>query len=112
MKTKLIITVTSAILVLASGSFIGIKNSSKKPVDKNINVEVYKTASYIAPAYANTFATLEVTIVRVNGKKKDTAFQHMGPAYPLGDRLQLPGAGVHRADHHVRQEAAAAAGRA
>ena len=61
MKTKLIITVTSAILVLASGSFIGIKNSSKKPVDKNINVEVYKTASYIAPAYANTFATLQQT---------------------------------------------------
>jgi hypothetical protein len=85
MKTKLIITVTSAILVLTSGSFIGIKNSIKKPVDKNINVEVYKTASYIAPAYANTFATLEVTIVRVNGNKKDTAFQHIFQPKELKD---------------------------
>jgi hypothetical protein len=76
MTTKLLITVTSAILVLTSGSFIGIKNSTKKHVNKNISVEVYKTASYVSPAYANTFATLEVTVVRVNGNKKDTAFRH------------------------------------
>ncbi len=76
MTTKLIITVTSALLVLTSGSFFSIKSSAKKPVNKNVNVEVYKTASYISPAYANTFATLEVTVVRVNGNKKDTAFQH------------------------------------
>jgi hypothetical protein len=76
MKTKLIITVTSAILVLTSGSFIGLKSSDKKSIDKQVNVEVYKTASYVSPAYANTFATLEVTVVRINGKKKDTAFQH------------------------------------
>jgi len=76
MTTKLIITVTSALLVLTSGSFFSIKHSAKKPVDKNVNVEIYKTASYVSPAYANTFATLEVTVVRINGNKKDTAFQH------------------------------------
>ena len=76
MTTKLIITVTSALLVLTSGSFFGMKHSVKKPVDKNVNVEIYKTASYVSPAYENTFATLEVTVVRVNGNKKDTAFQH------------------------------------
>src|SRR4051812_14844122 len=76
MTTKLIITVTSALLVLTSGSFFGIKNSAKKPVDKNVNVEIYKTASYVSPAYANTFATLQVTVVRVKGNKKDIAFQH------------------------------------
>ncbi len=76
MTTKLIITVTSALLVLTSGSFFSVKHSAKKPVDKNVNVEIYKTASYVSPAYANTFATLEVTVVRVNGNKKDTAFQH------------------------------------
>ena len=62
--------------MLTSGSFIGLKSSDKKSIDKQVNVEVYKTASYVSPAYANTFATLEVTVVRINGKKKDTAFQH------------------------------------
>ena len=76
MTTKLIITITSAILVLTSGGFFGTKHLTKKTVDKNINVQVYKTASYVSPAYANTFATLEVTVVRVSGNKKDTAFQH------------------------------------
>ena len=76
MTTKLIITLISALLVLTSGSFLSIKHSAKKPVEKSVNVEIYKTASYVSPAYANTFATLEVTVVRVNGNKKDTAFQH------------------------------------
>jgi hypothetical protein len=76
MTTKLIITVTSALLVLTTGSFFSTKNSTKKTVDKNVNVEIYKTASYVSPAYENTFATLQVTVVRVNGNKKDTAFQH------------------------------------
>ncbi len=76
MKKKLIITLTSAALILVSGSFFGMQSFKEKQVSKNINVEVYKTASYISPAYANAFATLKVTIVRVNGNKKDTAFQH------------------------------------
>jgi hypothetical protein len=76
MKKKLIITLTSAALILVSGSFFGMTNFEEKPVSKNISVEVYKTASYVSPAYANAFATLEVTVVRVNGNKKDTAFQH------------------------------------
>jgi hypothetical protein len=76
MKTKLIITITSAILVLTSGSFISLKNSTAKPVSKNINVEVYKTASYVSPAYADTYATLQVTVVKVHGNKKDITWQH------------------------------------
>ena len=85
MKTKLIITVTSAILVLTASSFYSIKNFTKKPVNKNINVAVYKTASYVSPAYANSFATLEVTVVRVNGSKRDTAFQHIFQPKELKD---------------------------
>src|SRR5664279_2286261 len=75
MKRKLIIIATA--LILISGSlFFALGNSSEIPVSKDINVEVYKTASYVSPAYANTFAILEVTVVRVRGNKRDTAFQH------------------------------------
>ncbi len=77
MKKKLIIIIATA-LVLLSGSylFFGQQVFSSAPVNKNINVEVYKTASYVSPAYANTFATLQVTVVRVKGNKRDTAWQH------------------------------------
>ena len=74
MNTKLIITVSA--VLLSAACLFGKNLFSEKPVDKNINVEVYKTSSYVSPAYANTFATLEVTVVRVKGNKKDTAFQH------------------------------------
>ncbi len=84
MKKKLIITATA--LLLGALSFLFSKNMvSEKPVSKNINVEVYKTASYISPAYANTFATLEVTVVRVNGNKRDTAWQHIFQPKELKD---------------------------
>ena len=41
--------------------------------------------SYVSPAYATTFATVEVTIVRVNGNKRDTAFQHIFQPKQLKD---------------------------
>ncbi len=75
MKTKLIITVTAAAMLVVSSSFFVVKHS-EKPVTKNINVEIYKTASYVAPVYADTYATLRVSIVKINGKKRDTAWQH------------------------------------
>ncbi len=75
MKKKLIITASA--LLLGALSFLFSKNRyAEKPVNKDIHVEVYKTASYISPAYENTTATLQVIVVRINGNKKDTAFQH------------------------------------
>src|SRR5262249_694951 len=58
---------------------------------KNINVEVYKDASYVSPAYANTYASLQVTVVRVHGNQRDTAWQHtFAPKqlseYPASDK--------------------------
>jgi len=76
MKHKLIIIATALVLVSASCLFFTQNNTYEAPVSKDINVEVYKTASYVSPAYANTFATLQVTVIKVNGNKKDTAFQH------------------------------------
>ncbi|MEP6682044.1 MAG: hypothetical protein ABJA35_02245 [Parafilimonas sp.] len=74
---KKILIITTAIILSVSTYFLfSEKMYAEQPVNKDINFEVYKTASYISPAYANTFATLEVTVVRVRGNKKDTAFQH------------------------------------
>lgn len=94
MKHKSIIITTALALVSASCLFFAHNNSSETPVSKDINVEVYKTASYISPAYANTFATLQVTIIRVNGNKKDTAFQHTFQSkelkdYPASDKPMI-----------------------
>jgi len=101
MKRKLIITTASALL-LSALSVLFSKNftAAEKPIDKDINVEVYKTASYISAAYANTFATLEVTVIRVKGNKKDTAFQHTfepkelkdypGSDKPLVQKITIP----------------------
>ena|SRR5205809_1225176 len=76
MKKKLSIIATALVLISGSGFFFAQHVTSAKPVSKDINVEVYKTASYVSPAYANTFATLQVTVVRIKGNKKDTAWQH------------------------------------
>jgi hypothetical protein len=75
MKKKLIITASAlslcALCLLPAKIFY-----AGKPVNKNINFEVYKNASYVSPAYAHAFATLQVTIVRVKGNKKDTVWEH------------------------------------
>ena len=76
MKKKLVIIATALVLVSGSGFFAAQHVSPSASVSKNINVEVYKTASYISPAYNNTTAALQVTVVRVRGAKRDTAFQH------------------------------------
>ena len=75
MKKTLIIT-TLALLITAAWWLINRNEKPTNTVSKNINVEVYKNASYISPAYKNTFATLQVTIVRVNGKERDIVWQH------------------------------------
>jgi hypothetical protein len=91
MKQKLIITVTAAAILVVTGSFLSVKHFSEKPVTKNINVEIFKTASYVSPAYSDTYATLHVSIVKVHGKKRETAWQHdFEPKqlkdYPASDR--------------------------
>lgn len=74
---KKILIIATVILITASGYCVFAKEMfAEKPVSKNINVEVYKTSSYAAPVYANTTATLQVTVVRVKNGKRDTAFQH------------------------------------
>lgn len=75
MKKKLIIA-TAILLLGSSYCFFGQHISSEKPVSKNINVEVYKTSSYVSPVYEDTYATLHVTVIKVNGNKRDTAWQH------------------------------------
>jgi hypothetical protein len=100
MKRKLIITTASALLLSALSVLFSKNFTAEKPVSKDINVEVYKTASYISAAYANTFATLEVTVIRVKGNKKDTAFQHIfqpkelkdypGSDKPLVQKITIP----------------------
>lgn len=75
MKKKSII-ITGILLSGVSVCFFGQKTSADKPVSKNINVEVYKTSSYISPAYKDAYATLEVTVVKINGDKRDTAWKH------------------------------------
>ncbi|MEP6465636.1 MAG: hypothetical protein ABJB05_05000 [Parafilimonas sp.] len=73
---KILIIATATLLAAGVFCLFGNKMNTEQTVSKNINVEVYKTTSYISPAYANAFATLEVTVIRVKGNKRDTAFQH------------------------------------
>jgi hypothetical protein len=91
MKKKLVIIATALTLLSGSGLFFAQHLPSSASVSKNINVEVYKTASYISPAYNNTTAALQVTVIRVRGDKRDTAFQHTFQPkelkdYPASDR--------------------------
>jgi hypothetical protein len=93
MKKKLIIG-TALALFIGSGLFFGEAAFNQKAVNKDINVEVYKDASYVSPAYADTYASLEVTVVRVHGNKRDTAWQHtFAPKqlseYPSADKPLL-----------------------
>ena len=76
MKKRLIIIAAALIFLSGSGFFYAQQTTAEKPISKSIDVQVYKTASYVSPAYANTTATLEVTVVRVKNGKRDTAWQH------------------------------------
>ena len=99
MKRKLIIT-AAALLVSALSVLFSKDLFSEKPVTKDIDVTVYKTASYVAPVYESTFATLEVTIIRVTGNKRDTAWQHTfqpkqlkdypGSDKPMIEKITIP----------------------
>jgi hypothetical protein len=71
---KLIITVTFFISGLG---FLYYHQPPKEvSVSKNIDVEVYKTSSYVSPVYAKSTAQLEVTVVRIKNNRKDTVWQH------------------------------------
>lgn len=76
MKQKLIIATSALVMMICSAYVVVNKRTATQPINKNINVEVYKTASYLSDAYADTYATLQVTVVKVNGVKRDTAWQH------------------------------------
>lgn len=82
---KIIIISTSLLLTAGAYCFFAKQSTVETPVSKNINVEVYKTTSYISPVYENSTATLEVTVVRVKGDKRDTAFQHTFQPMQLKD---------------------------
>ncbi len=85
MKRTLIIC-TAALITTACSVFYFIKDTEPVPsVNKNISVEVYKTASYISPAYSNSTASLEVIIVRVKNNIKDTVWQHSFEPIELKD---------------------------
>ncbi len=73
---KISITIATTMLVIITTGFISYKTSTVKKINKNINVEVFKDASYNAPIYADAFATINITVIKVNGNKKDTAFTH------------------------------------
>jgi len=90
MKTKLILG-TALSLFVVLGPIVAKHFSSTQPISKDINVEVYKNASYVSPAYSDTYATLQVTVVRVHGNERDTAWQHtFAPKqlseYPASDK--------------------------
>jgi hypothetical protein len=99
MKKTLIIT-TLALLVTAAWWLINGNDKPANAVSKNINVEVYKNASYISPAYKNSFATLKVTVVRVNGKERDIVWQQTykptelkdfpGVDKPMTQKISIP----------------------
>ncbi len=76
MTTKLIITATALSFISIIGLFTSKKITEANTVSKSINMEVYKTSSYVAPVYKNTTATLEVTVLRVKHNKRDTVWQH------------------------------------
>ena len=76
MNTKLIIAATALSLLSATGFFFAKKVNSTTSVSKNIDLEVYKTASYVSPAYANATASLEVIVVKVKNNQRDTIYQH------------------------------------
>jgi hypothetical protein len=76
MKKFIIISASLLLTAVAYCFFAKQSTTTETAVNKNINFEVYKTASYISPVYENSTATLEVTVVRVKGNKRDTAFQH------------------------------------
>lgn len=75
MKKYLIIT-TAALITAGLICFFTKQSTTETAVNKDINLEVYKTASYVSPVYENSFATLKVTVIRIKGSKKDTAFQY------------------------------------
>ncbi len=99
MKKTLIIAIL--VLLTAAAWWLINKNAdTKNSVSKNINVEVYKNASYISPAYKNTFATLQVTVVRVHGKHRDIVWQqtykptelkdYPGVDKPMTQKISIP----------------------
>ncbi len=73
---KISIIIAAAMLIIITTGFISYKNFTVKKVNKNINVEVFKDASYNAPVYADAYATINITVIKVNGSKRDTAFTH------------------------------------
>lgn len=76
MKRTLFISAT-AFITAACSIFYFVKNTETAPTtNKNINVEVYKTASYVSAAYSNTTASLQVTVIRVKKNVRDTVWQH------------------------------------
>ena len=83
MKKKLIIVAAALMLASSSGLLIASNALKEIAVNKNINVEVYKTASYISPVYDNTTASLEVTVVKVKDGKRNIVWQHSYKATEL-----------------------------
>ena len=75
MKKKLNIITASILLGVLAFSFTQHKTFSNL-VNKDINVEVYKAASYVSQAYAHAYVSLEVIVLRIRGNKRDTAWQH------------------------------------
>jgi len=98
MKKKLIIG--AALILLAGSGFFAKSHFTAAPVSKDINVEVYKNASYVSPVYADTYASLQVTVIRVHGNQRDTAWQHTfapkqlsqypGSDKPLLQKISIP----------------------
>lgn len=91
---KIAMIITAALILVTIVCFLSKDYFAAKPVSKNIDVEVYKTASYVSPAYSDAYATLEVTVVKVSGNKRDTAFQHtFAPKqlkdYPASDKPMI-----------------------
>mgnify|MGYP000856855724 CR=1 FL=1 len=75
MKKIIIIASIAAAALLICG-FSGMGNLFAKEEVKDINLSVYKTASYDAPAYKDAYASLNVTVYRIKGNKKELLWKH------------------------------------
>lgn len=84
MKKIIIITSLAAASLLVC-AFTGIGNLFGKEEVRNINLSVYKTASYDAPAYKDAYASLNVTVFRVKGNKREKLWSHNYNATQLKD---------------------------
>lgn len=88
----------SAMLVLAVvlTAFVCSNKSIEKAKTKPVEFSVYKSSSYMAPAYQDARVSLQITITAEKGNKKEVLWQHTYPSRRLSEFPQLTKAALHQ----------------